>query len=286
MKKFKSILSGIIILLVLSSGCKKESIEQIAEPLKAEDHLNISYGANTLNTLDIYLPEARDENTPVILLIHGGSWFEGDKAAFTDLAKYWRDKGYAAATMNYRLTNSAGNNIHPAQVNDIAKAIDFIGSKSEDWELNPDKFALQGASAGAHLALLYTYKYNTNNKVKAVISMAGPTDLTNPQMVSPVQVQVVAWLIGTTFQANPAAYAEASPLSQVNAKSKPTLMFHGMLDVIVPFQQSVDLKSRLDQYGIDKKLVLYPDTGHEVLNLANTASFLADCENWFKLYLK
>ena len=286
MKKLKSILSGIVILLILTSGCNKGVNDPVTEPLKAADHVNVSYGTNTQNTLDIYLPEARDKNTPVIIFVHGGSWFEGDKGSFTDLAKYWRDKGYAAATMNYRLTNTAENNIHPAQVNDIGMAIDFIASKAVDWQVSSDKYALQGASAGAHLSLLYTYKYNTNNKVKAVVSMAGPTDLTGTQMANPMQVQVINWLIGTTIQANPAAYAEASPIIHVSAKSRPTLMFHGKLDILVPYQQSEDLKNRLDQFGIDKKLVLYADTGHEVLNLTNTGSFLADCDNWFKLYLK
>lgn len=286
MMKLKSFLSGIIILLVLTSGCKKAAVETLVVPLKAADHLNISYGANARNKLDIYLPEARDKNTPVIILIHGGSWLEGDKSFFTDLAKYWRAKGYAAATMNYRLTNTAENNIHPAQVIDIGKAIDFIGTKVDDWQVSADKLALQGASAGAHLSLLYTYKYNTGNKVKAVISMAGPTDFKSIQLASPFQIQVVNWLIGTTIQANPAAYAEASPITHVSAKSKPTLMFHGKLDVVVPYQQSEDLKTRLDQFDIDKKLVLYSDTGHELINLTNTASFLADCESWFRLYLK
>lgn len=286
MGKFKSVLSGIFILLILTSGCKKESTGEIAEPLKSEDHLNVSYGANARNTLDIYLPEGRDKNTPVIILIHGGSWFEGDKSSFTDLAKFWRDKGYAAATMNYRLTHTAENNVHPSQVNDIAKAIDFIGSKALGWQVNPEKFALQGASAGAHLALLYTYKFNTGNKVKAVISMAGPTDFTGSKMANPLQVQVINWLIGTTIEANPLAYAQASPITHVSAGSKPTLIFHGKLDLVVPYQQSEDLKNRLDLFGIDKKLILYPDTGHEVLNLGNTASFLADCEKWFQLYLK
>lgn len=285
MDKLKSILSVIALLLVLNAGCKKDSF-QSEIPLKSEDYQNISYGTNLRNTIDVYLPEIRDKNTPVILLVHGGSWFEGDKSAFTDLAKYWRDKGYAAATMNYRLTRTAENNIHPAQVNDIAKAIEFIGSRSKHWHISEDKFALQGASAGAHLSLLYTYKYNSNNKVKAVISMAGPTDFKNIQLGSPLQAQVVQWLIGSSIQSDPVAYAQASPITHVNASSKPTLMFHGKRDLVVSFQQSVDLNNRLKEFSSVNKLVLYEDTGHEVLNLSNTVSFLIDCEAWFKLYLK
>ncbi|MHB1179298.1 MAG: alpha/beta fold hydrolase [Daejeonella sp.] len=285
MKKLKCVFASIALLLIFTASCKKGTVQPLV-PLKSEDYINVSYGTNARNRLDIYLPPERDQNTPVILLVHGGSWFEGDKSVFTDLAKYWRDKGYATATMNYRLTNSAENNIHPAQVNDIGKAIEFISSKSVNWHISPDKFALQGASAGAHLSLLYTYKYNTDNKVKAVISMAGPADLTMVQLGSPRQAQVIQWLIGTTIQADPLAYAQASPVTHISAASKPTLIFHGKLDAVVPYQQSADLVARLNQLGVNSKLVLYEDTGHEVLNLNHTVSFLADSESWFKLYLK
>lgn len=285
MNKLKSVVSGLLFLFIISGGCKKGSNPPEAA-LTAQDLLNVSYSTHVRNSLDIYLPAQRDLNTPVVLLIHGGSWLGGDKSAFTDLAKYWRDKGYAAATMNYRYTNTPENNIHPAQVNDIAKAIEFVVSKSGDWKISSNKFALQGASAGAHLALLYTYKYDTNNKVKTVISMAGPTDLTATGGVGPAQAQVVQWLIGTAFQANPSAYAEASPITHVTAASKPTLLFHGKLDQVVPYQQSVDLKNRLAQFGTIHKLVSYEDTGHEVINVNYMASFLAECDAWFKLYLK
>ena len=285
MNKLKSVTAGLLLLFIISPGCKKASeLPEVA--LKSQDLQNVSYGTHVRNSLDIYLPERRDSKTPVILLVHGGSWFEGDKSAFTDFAKYWRDKGYAAATMNYRYTKTPENNIHPAQVNDIAKAIEFIGSKAAEWKISPDKFALQGASAGGHLSLLYTYKYDTGNKIKAVISMAGPTDFTATGNVSPVQAQVLQFLIGTSYQANPTAYAEASPISHVKANSKPTLLFHGKLDVVVPYQQAVDLKNRLAQVGSVHKLVSYEDTGHEVLNVNHMASFLAECDNWFKLYLK
>ncbi len=280
MDKLKTTLSGLLFLLVIGTGCKKAPNDSDLA-LITQDYQNVSYGTHTRNTLDIYLPEKRSTKTPVILLIHGGSWFEGDKSSFTDLAKYWRNKGYAAATMNYRFTNTPEKNINPTQVNDIAKAIEFIASKSEEWKISPDKFALQGVSAGAHLSLLYTYKYNTNNKVKAVISMAGPTDLTAMGATPAVQ-----WLIGSSIHDNPTGYVQASPINHISADSKPTLMFHGKKDDVVSYQQSVILSNRLKQLGAAEKLVLYEDTGHEVINVNYMASFLAHCENWFETYLK
>ncbi|MEJ7692961.1 alpha/beta hydrolase [Daejeonella sp.] len=288
MEKLKSLVSGLLFLLIISTGCKKGP-EQSATVVISQDYKEVSYGTHTRNKLDIYLPSQRDTKTPVILLVHGGAWFEGDKSDFTELAKHWRDKGYAAATMNYRFTNTPEKNIHPAQVNDIAKAIEFIGTKSAAWRISADKFALQGASAGGHLSLLYTYKYDTGNKIKAVISLAGPTDLTAIGGAGPAgeaQARALVALIGTTFQDNPAAYAEASPITHVSAGSKPTLLFHGKRDFVVPYQQATELKNRLAQFGAVHKLVLYEDTGHELINLNNKAEGLAECESWLKLYLK
>lgn len=119
-----------------------------------------------------------------------------------------------------------------------------------------------------------------------MISMAGPTDFIPTSDLSPNQVQIVQLLIGTPYLSNPFAYAEASPISHVTANSKPTLLFHGKLDIVVPYQQSVDLKNRLAQFGTVHKLVSYEDTGHEVINAKYKASFLLECENWFKLHLK
>lgn len=284
MKKLKAVFASIALLIIFNSSCEKTAVKPVIT-LKSEDFINVSYGTNARHRLDMYLPAGRDKNTAVILLLHGGSWSAGDKSEFTDLAKHWRDKGYAAATMNYRLTQTPENNIHPAQVNDISKAIEFIGSKSVNWQISQDKFALQGYSSGAHLSLLYTYNYDTDNKVKTVISMAGPTDLTLVQLGSAVQTQVIQWLIGSTIQSNPAAYALASPVTHISASSKPTLIFHGKKDAVVPFQLSAELALRLSRLGVMNKAVLYEDTGHELLNPANTASFLMDCENWLKLYL-
>ena len=90
MKKLKFAFASIAFLIIFNSGCKKSAVIPVV-PLKTEDFINVSYGTDARNKLDIYLPAERDISTPVILLVHGGSWFEGDRSAFTDLAKFWRD---------------------------------------------------------------------------------------------------------------------------------------------------------------------------------------------------
>lgn len=282
MKK-RIIFSGLLVFFIFI-GCKKNSIDN-PDNLKAKDLTGIKYGDHVSQSLDVYLPANRDEQTKMIIFIHGGFWIGGDKAELTDLAKTYRDKGYVSASVNYRLSHTAENNIHPAQVNDLDKAIQFIESQADDWETSTSNVALVGASAGGHIALLYTYAYDTGNKVKTVISLAGPTNLTDMQSASPQQAQVVQWFLGASAQTSPAIYQQASPISHVNATSKPTLLFHGKLDVIVPYQQSVSLKTKLDQFNVKNKLVTYDNLGHEA-DLNAIPGFVSELDSWLSVYLK
>lgn len=285
----KVLLVALVVGFVLGSCAKLETVtiaETEVKPLAAQEMLNVSYGPHYRNKLDIYLPQGRSGNSKVIVLVHGGSWVEGDKSSMADLAKFLQNKGYACATINYRLTHTPENNIHPAQVNDLGAAIEFISGKAGEWKISPDKFGVLGASAGAHIGMLYTYHYNTDNKVKTVVSMAGPANLTDERNINPQMRTVVEWLIGAALETNPTAYEQASPINYVASASKPTLIFHGKKDVVVPPHQSTDLKVKLDQFQVKNKLVLYDETGHEVINAGNMAGFLAELDGWFRENLK
>lgn len=283
----KVLLITFVLALSFGSCAKMDTVKLTDEkPVSAQQMLNVSYGSHVRHKLDIYLPAGRTSSTKVIVLVHGGSWVEGDKGSMADLAKVLQSKGYACASINYRLTNTPENNIHPAQVNDLGAAIDFISAKAGEWKISPDKFGVLGTSAGAHVGMLYTYHYNDDNKVKTVVSMAGPANLTDERNINPQMRTVVEWLIGTTIEANRTAYEQASPITFVASSSKPTLIFHGKKDVVVPQHQSADLKVKLDQFHVKSKLVLYDEAGHEVINAGNTAGFLAELDGWFKENLK
>ena len=274
---------GVLALFIFFAGCKKDSTDK-PDGLKFDDLTNLKYGDHASQSLDIYLPENRSGKTKMIVFVHGGFWIGGDKAEFTELAKLFRDKGYASASINYRLLNTAENNIHPAQINDLAKALSFLQSKTEDWSISKSEVALIGASAGGHIALLYTYAYDTGNYVKTVVSLAGPTDLSDLRNASPQQSLVLQSFLGASPQTNPAIYRQASPITHVSAGSKPTLLFHGKLDVVVPYQQSVNLKAKLDQFSVKNKLVLYDNLGHEV-NLNAIPGFIVELESWLSANL-
>lgn len=277
----KKIFAGILMLVVLTStSCKK--FEQFVESFKTEDFTDLHYGAHASNTMDVYLPEGRTGDTRVVVLIHGGSWYAGDKSEFTDYAKNFRNRGFAVVNINYRLTHTPENIRVADQLDDIRAALNFISLKAEEWKISPDRIALMGASAGAHLAMLYTYSMNSDNKVKTVVSLAGPANLADTRNVNMNFAAVVEWLIGSSFSSNPQAYVLASPIANVKATAKPTLLFHGQKDSVVPVQQSIDLKAKLDLTNIKNKLVVYPNSGHEVVDASTISGFMTEVESWLK----
>ncbi|MBC7745231.1 MAG: alpha/beta hydrolase [Flavobacterium sp.] len=274
----------LIIPCLTFSGCQKEETKNISS-LEAQDLTNLNYGTHPSQTVDIYLPKNRNSETKTIILVHGGSWLAGDKGELRDLALTFRNKGYATASVNYRLSHTAENHVFPAALDDLDNAIKFVSNKSQEWNVSDNLYSLMGLSAGGHLALLYTYTRNTDNKIKTVISIAGPTDLLSLYNTSSQHAQVVKWFVGQTPQENTAIYKEVSPISFVKNSSKPTLLFHGKQDLVVPYQQSLSLKVKLDEFDVKNKLVTYTNLGHEA-DVKVVPGFVSECEAWLAENLK
>jgi acetyl esterase/lipase len=228
---------------------------------------DVSYGDDTAQKLDIYLPEKRNyTDTKVILFIHGGGWAGGDKTEFNEAISAIRNRlpGYAIFNINYRLAYYDRNRF-PSQVSDIQSALNFIESNSGEFKINPDKVCLVGASAGAHLAMLQAYKYNSDRRIKAVIDLFGPNDLIDlynnhpiPQQARPVLIN----LLGKTPVKDASLYQQASPINFINAHSSPTLIFHGVNDIVVPISQSNKLKAKLQANNVKVEMTSYVAEGH------------------------
>jgi len=102
--------------------------------------------------LDIYIPNEGKGPFPVIIAIHGGAFFGGDKYdAQLDGPFEGVQRGYAVVSINYRLSPEAK---WPAQINDVKAAIKFLRVNAKKYNLNSDKFGIWGTSAGGNLAAL------------------------------------------------------------------------------------------------------------------------------------
>ena len=260
-------ITGLFLLFhtLLIVACTKDDIIPVET---ASTQMDVSYGSNTAQKMDVYLPANRSTtNTKVILMIHGGGWTSGDKTDFTAFVDTLKRRlpGYAIFNINYRLSASP-NNLFPTQELDVKVAVEFIYSKAAQYNIS-DKYVLMGASAGAHLAMLQAYKYNAPVKAKAVVSFFGPSDLTdmynNPVGGNPLFSLALAGAVGATPAQNPAIYISSSPVNFITSSSAmPTILLHGGMDQLVNASQSVEVQNKLITAGITNQFVFYPSGGH------------------------
>lgn len=251
-------------LLVFLLSCSKPSDTPTAAH-EAAVYKNQAYGNDSLQKMDVYLPANRTSvTTKALVLVHGGAWTGGDKAEFDLFISNYLLKelpDYAIFNINYRLYKK-DTNLFPAQENDVKAAFDFLNSKRKEYAVS-EKTAILGTSAGGHLALLTAYKYNQTGNIRAVVSIAGPTDLTalydsNTVVASTLLVPV----IGGTPDQVPDRYMQSSPITYVTAGAAATQLFQGGKDPLVPQSQTELLVNRLQQLNVPFQKVIYPNAGH------------------------
>ena len=257
----RSWLLSLFFIITVISSCKKDDA---TEQDMSVTMLNVSYGTNAQQKMDVYLPANRSTtNTKVIIMIHGGGWNTGDKADFNEYVDSLkkREPSYAIFNINYRLANAP--DLFPAQEQDVKAAVEFIFNKRQEY-LVSDKFVLIGGSAGAHLALLQGYKYSTPVKPKAIIDFFGPTDLVamynNPP--NPLVLPLLISVTGSTPTTNNTLYTQSSPINFISSQSPPTMILHGGIDIVVSPSQSVALNTKLFTSGVTHQYILYPAEGH------------------------
>ena len=252
--------------MILYTSCQESSKAQepLLNPTIAETKLNVPYGQDTAQRMDIYLPAGRSsDSTKSIVLIHGGGWAYGSKSDFATYIDTLKKRlpQYAIFNIEYRLASE--KTIFPTQEQDINAAVAFIVQNSKHYGIDSNELVLLGASAGAHLAMLQAYKYQSP-KIKAVIDFFGPTDLTamyNKPWHNMIPF-VLQQLTGTTPTTGKEAYQQSSPAHFVTPQSAPTLILHGGSDQVVNVSQSQLLKEKLQKAGVRHELVVYPRERH------------------------
>ncbi len=276
----------ILILFVFHLSCIKEPTSPPI--IKAEEYINVSYGTDQKQKMDIYLPAERSpQNTNLLIIIHGGVWSFGDKNdlnAYVEMAKTYLP-GYAVANVNYRLITETGNKF-PVQEDDINSAFQFLHQHIKEYNLS-GRFVVLGESAGAHLGLLQAYKHTDVVHPSAVIDFYGPTDLVELYKIAfnVYTRETLQFILQGTPQSKPAEYAASSPINYVTSGACPTLIFHGGKDLIVDVGQSVALHQKLDSLHVEHEYIYYPDLGHGWSG-ENLKKSFASIKNFLETHVK
>lgn len=225
---------------------------------------NLKYGEHKRQKMDVFLPLDYPENSPVVLIVHGGAWSIGKKEHMIQVQKMLFKNQIPSINMNYRLVSKRKKITYKQQLEDIGLAIEKFNSLSEKAELKPDNYILLGESAGGHLALLYGYKHP--EQIKKIISLSGPTDFYSPEYLNSFYSKYTSptfqKVVGTKFDRKniSEAFKEASPIA--NITNVPTLLFQGNNDFLVNQHQGISMDSALTRENVPHKLVFMKKTGH------------------------
>ncbi len=267
MKLLKFALLNLIILVSILScsddndSGTNEEVVIILNPVEYYEELNISYGGDTNQVFDLYLPSNRTTNTKTLVLVHGGGWSLGDKNDMNDFKNIIRQDfpNTAIANINYRLAD-ANNAPYPMQINDITSVINHLKTNKIKYTISND-IGFLGLSAGAHLSLLWSYAFDTDNNVNMVCSIVGPTNFTDPPYLNPNSlIKPLLDLFG--IEPETSFLEEVSPYHQAKASSPATILFYGGQDPLIPTTQGTGMRDKLVSLGVTHQFTLYPDAGH------------------------
>lgn len=253
-------------LLLFSCGKEPVVTPPKEEPVTLTDTVikDLAYGTDAQNSLDLYLPEKRNKDSKLIILIHGGGWSTGNKGDLSFMAKRLKSKNFVVANMNYRLSTAQNADNYKMQLDDIASAISFLKTKTTFYTYGSNSIYLAGHSAGAHLALAYSYTKNQDGNIKAVAGMASPTNLYSLSYYNAVIADpLLIPYLGGEREKIKQRYMDCSPYYQVSKTSVPTILFNGELDPVTPISQSEALIGALNKEGIPNKFLRYTLAFHD-----------------------
>ncbi len=245
--------------------------------LRTTDHikrkiLDLPYANQSpAQKLDLYFPDDIPGPFPVIVSIHGGAFMGCDKSDMQVMPMLeGLKRGYAVVAVNYRLSWEAK---FPALVQDVKAAVRWIRANASLYELDSQRIAAWGGSAGGYLAsMLGTSNgiseledLNMGNSeqpcnVQAVVSWFGPTDFLkmDEQLaesgLTPSEDQLhngvnspESLLLGQKITEIPERVSAANPETYIRPGAPPFFLQHGTRDPVVPVQQSINFAAKLSK---------------------------------------
>lgn len=121
---------------------------------------DVAYGTHPRQVLDFWKADSAAP-TPVVFLIHGGGWVNGDKSGYRHGVKRYLDAGISVVAINYRMVTQADEAkvMPPVQwpLADAARAVQFVRSKSKEWNLDKTRVGATGGSAGGCSSLYLAF---------------------------------------------------------------------------------------------------------------------------------
>jgi acetyl esterase/lipase len=238
--------------------------------------LGCRYGNEPRQAIDIYLPNEGEGPYPAVFFMHGGAWSSGSRND-TQLVPFMAGvrRGYAVVGVGYRLVPKIR---YPANLFDVKAALRFVAEHAAEYRIDPNRVALAGASAGAHLALMAAFTEGVaafegavpgkTCRIRAVVDQFGPADFATsdsqldetgyPRAApTPPGTGAPDTLLGAPLSEFPGLLPFINPVDNLHPGIPPVLIQHGKPDPIVPYLQSAELFDKIRSVAGKGRAELY-----------------------------
>ena len=259
MKKYKSSIQilGLILLMSFLTSCVNTGLKVINRLAKSGDfevYLDMVYGDNAENKLDIYIP-IKEPIKATIVFFYGGCWgncTNYTKSDYLFVADTLSKQGYAVVIPDFR---QYPNVKFDAIIQDTSVAVKWTIKHIKDYGVENDKIFLMGHSSGAHIAAMLADNEQFLGKqlphIKGFIGLAGPYDF------YPFTSNYMYDLFSPEND-----YFNALPINFINGNEPPHLLLHGMKDKTVFLHNPNNLEKKLQINGVETTKVLLKKISH------------------------
>lgn len=248
---------------------------QVPASVEAIRDITYTHHGDRSLQLDLYLPAGRaGKRVPGIVFVHGGGWRTGVRSNFAPMAIRMAQRGYASATISYRLSPEAA---YPAAIHDVKAAVRWLRTNAARYDIDPGRIAVAGGSAGGQIASLTgvtngigkfdpgAQRGAVSSAVQAVINIDGLSDFTSEEArkfeddPSRQPSSAGAWL-GGSYAEKAELWREASPTFYVNSQTPPVL-FIGSSQARFSVGREAMIE-KMKAVAVPSRVVLLPDTPH------------------------
>ena len=223
--------------------------------------------------LDVFYPSAKIKSKrAAIMIIHGGGWRSGNRTQHYPLAERLADLGYVSFTPEYRLSTEA---LYPAAVYDLKSALRWIHANAKKYDVDTNKIAVLGFSAGGQLAALLgvtvgNSKFEGNecnlkssSAVNAIVDLDGTLSFVHPESGEgddSKKTSAATYWFGYSKKENPKLWEEASPLTYVGKNTPPIIFINSSVDRMHAGRN--DFIKVLSESNIYSEVKTFPDAPH------------------------
>lgn len=243
-------------------------------------------------TFDVLEPHVEHNGAAVVFMVSGG-WFSKWVPHLQTrlLLSPYLNAGYKVFAVRHG--SSPRYSIAEA-VADVRLAVRTIRRDAKKYSIDSNRIGVAGMSAGGHLTLMLATTGEDgdpkadkpidriSSRINAGVALVPPSDITGYVWSTPNLDDQYRRYPGLDISKD--AAKRVSPLFFVTSDDAPCLMIMGGKDTLVPAEQGEWIHEKMDQFGVENKLVIYADSGHGLDG--NMPMAFSESIKWFDEYLK